>query len=217
MVRLRAVIFDMDGTLSTPSKAFQSAYIATVEEVTGRTCTVEEVVANYSVGPGEAMLSVLFGRSCEENDLALYHDHLRRTLSLVQTYPNVEASLSTLAETLKVGVFTGAGRGAAELLLAHAGLQKYFGVVVTGDDVLRPKPAPDGILAACGGPRRLAQGIRICGRCPERHASSTRRRGTSGPGGWGHQYEPSTPADLVVPDPTGLIHLLRSELPPGVE
>jgi phosphoglycolate phosphatase-like HAD superfamily hydrolase len=35
--------------------------------------------------------------------------------------------------------------------------------------------------------------------------------------GWGHQYEPSTPADLVVADPTGLVHLLLTELPPGAE
>jgi beta-phosphoglucomutase-like phosphatase (HAD superfamily) len=122
VVGLRAVIFDMDGTLIDSLKTVPVAYVAAVEELTGRTCTVEEVVASYSVGPGEAMLSVLLGRRCEENDLALYHDHLRRNISLIQTYPSVEATLSTLAATLRVGVFTGAGRGAAELLLAHAGL-----------------------------------------------------------------------------------------------
>jgi hypothetical protein len=29
--------------------------------------------------------------------------------------------------------------------------------------------------------------------------------------GWGHQYVSSTPADLVVPDPAGLVHLLRPD------
>jgi hypothetical protein len=75
------------------------AYIATVEELTGRTCTVEQVVANYSVGPGEAMLSVLLGRRCKKSDLALYHDHLRRHISLVRAYPRVGASLSKVEQT----------------------------------------------------------------------------------------------------------------------
>ncbi len=149
MVELGAVIFDMDGTLLDSLDTVPVAYIATVEELTGRSCTVDEIVSNYSVGPGRAMLSELLGRPCEEADLARYHDHLRRRRSFVHPYPGVEGSLAKLAATLKVGVFTGAGRGAAEILLAHTGLRKYFDVVVTGDDVPRPKPAPDGILAAC--------------------------------------------------------------------
>ena len=111
MIRLSAVIFDMDGTLVDSLEGVPAAYIATVELLTGRIFTVDEVVANYSVGPGKAMLSVLLGRPCQENDLTLYHDHLRQGLSLVRTYPSIEASLSKLSETMKLGVFTGAGRG----------------------------------------------------------------------------------------------------------
>jgi HAD superfamily hydrolase (TIGR01509 family) len=217
MVQLRAVIFDMDGTLINSLESVPVAYIATVEELTGRTCTVEEIVANYSVGPGEAMLSVLLGRPCEENDLALYHDYLRRHLSFVRTYPSVEASLSKLAATLKVGVFTGAGRGAAEILLAHSGLQKYFEIVVTGDDVLRPKPAPDGILAACQALGASPKEAAYVGDAPIDMQAAIAAKVLAVLAGWGHQYEPSTQADLVVLDPTGLVHLLRTELPQGVE
>jgi phosphoglycolate phosphatase/AHBA synthesis associated protein len=213
MVRLRAVIFDMDGTVIDSLESVPAAYIATVKELTGRPCTVEEVVANYSVGPGKAMLSVLLGRRCEENDLGLYHDHLRRNISLVRTYPSVETTLSTLAATLKVGVFTGAGRGAAELLLAHAGLQKYLEVVVTGDDILRPKPAPDGILAACEGLGASPKEAAYVGDAPNDMQAATAAEVLAVLAGWGHQYKPSTPADLVVPDPTGLVHLLLTELP----
>lgn len=217
MVRLRAVIFDMDGTLVDSLESIPVAYIATVEDLTGRTCTVEEVVANYSVGPGEAMLTVLLGRRCEQTDLALYHDHLRRNISLVRTYPSVEASLSTLAATLKVGVFTGAGRGAAELLLAHAGFQKYFGLVVTGDDILRPKPAPDGILAACEGLGVSPQEAAYVGDAPNDMQAATAAGVLAVLAGWGHQYELSIPADLVIADPSGLVHLLLAEIPLGAK
>jgi HAD superfamily hydrolase (TIGR01509 family) len=214
MIRLRAVIFDMDGTLVDSLESVPAAYVATVEQLTGRVCTVDEVVASYSVGPGKAMLSVLLGRPCHENDLALYHDHLKRDLSLVRTYPSIEASISNLSETMKVGVFTGAGRGAASILLAHAGLQKYFEVVVTGDDVLRPKPAPDGILAACEALGVPPEETAYVGDASNDMQAAAAAEVFAVLAGWGHQYEPSTEADLVVFDPTDLVHLLKTGPPP---
>jgi phosphoglycolate phosphatase/AHBA synthesis associated protein len=211
MVGLRAVIFDMDGTLLDSLDTVPVAYMATVEELTGRSCTVDEIVSNYSVGPGRAMLSELLGRPCEENDLALCHDHLRRRRSFVHSYPGIERSLSELAATLKVGVFTGAGRGAAEILLAHTGLRKYFDVVVTGDDVLRPKPAPDGILAACEALGAPVGEAAYVGDAPNDMHAAAAAEVLAVLAGWGHQYVSSTPADLVVPDPAGLVHLLRPD------
>jgi phosphoglycolate phosphatase/AHBA synthesis associated protein len=125
---------------------------------------------------------------------------LRRRLALVRTYPSVEASLSKLAATLSVGVFTGAGRGAAEILLAHAGLRKYFEVVVTGDDVVRPKPAPDGILAACEALGASPKEAAYVGDAPNDMQAAIAAQVFAVLAGWGHQYEPSTPADLLAPD-----------------
>lgn len=49
---------------------------------------------------------------------------------------------------LRLGVFTAATRHAAEGMLAAAGLDTHFEAVVAGDEVTRPKPAPDGLLLA---------------------------------------------------------------------
>ena len=115
---------------------------------------------------------------------------------------------------MKVGVFTGAGRGAAEILLTHTGLRKYFDVVVTGDDVPRPKPAPDGILAACEALGASVEETAYVGDAPNDMQAAAAAEVLAVLAGWGHQYGSSTPADLVVSDPGGLVQLLRRELPP---
>jgi len=43
---LRVVVFDMDGTLFDSSDTVPMAYIATVQELTGRKCSLGEIVTN---------------------------------------------------------------------------------------------------------------------------------------------------------------------------
>lgn len=56
-----------------------------------------------------------------------------------------------------LGVFTAATRRAAVGMLAAAGIDSRFEVVVAEDEVARPKPAPDGLLLAA---RRLGSSVR---------------------------------------------------------
>jgi HAD superfamily hydrolase (TIGR01549 family) len=56
----------------------------------------------------------------------------------------------------RLGVLTTATRRAATSMLTAAGLAGYFPVVVGGDEVSRPKPAPDGLELSC---RRLGAGV----------------------------------------------------------
>ena len=188
------------------------AYIATVEELSGRKCSIDDIVTNYALGPGTAMLEALLGRPCQERDLALYHDNLRRRCSLVRIYPGIEASLQVLTGVLKLGVFTGAGRGAAEILLGHTGLRKYFDVLVTGDDVTRPKPAPDGVLAACSALSVLPAEAAYVGDAPADGHAASGAGALAVAAGWGHQFDPIARSDVAISDPADLIDLaLRAE------
>ena len=45
-----------------------------------------------------------------------------------------------------MGIFTGKGRGSSMITLTKLGVDKYFDLIVTGDDVENPKPSPEGIL-----------------------------------------------------------------------
>jgi phosphoglycolate phosphatase-like HAD superfamily hydrolase len=87
--------------------------------------------------------------------------------------------------------------------------------VVTGDDALRPKPAPDGILAACKALRVPPNEAAYVGDAPNDMQAATAAGVLAVLAGWGHHCDPSTQADLVISDPAGLAHLVQAELPRG--
>jgi phosphoglycolate phosphatase/pyrophosphatase PpaX len=45
-----------------------------------------------------------------------------------------------------MGVMTGKGRRTADITLGELGWEELFRAVITGDEAVRPKPAPDGVL-----------------------------------------------------------------------
>lgn len=49
---------------------------------------------------------------------------------------------------IRMGVVTGKGRRSADISLRVLQLAEYFDVMITGDDVVHPKPHPEGIFMA---------------------------------------------------------------------
>ncbi|MFG2293315.1 HAD family hydrolase [Streptomyces sp. NPDC048603] len=69
--------------------------------------------------------------------------------SELRPFPGIPALLDELADVgMSLSVFTAATRRVALSMLAAAGIDAGFGVVIAGDEVDRPKPAPAGLLLA---------------------------------------------------------------------
>ncbi len=62
--------------------------------------------------------------------------------------PGLEEFLEELGRRYKLAVVTSSGRSEIEPLLDRSGFRRFFGVVVCGNDVEHPKPAPDPYLLA---------------------------------------------------------------------
>lgn len=66
----------------------------------------------------------------------------------VPILPGAEAALQRVSRNVRLALATSAARPVAETVLEKTGWTKYFDVVVSADDVMHGKPAPDVYLRA---------------------------------------------------------------------
>jgi HAD superfamily hydrolase (TIGR01509 family) len=148
-LQIDCILFDSDGTLVDSLKLIVSAYNYAVEPALHETFGDEQVASLFGP-PMEKIFSTVLPAKFANNAVLRYHEYYREHfLDYAKTYPGVPELVTSLYDSnQKLGVVTGAGRMAAELTLKLSGLSTYFKTVVTGDDVNRPKPDPDGLQLA---------------------------------------------------------------------
>ena len=144
----RALIFDLDGTLSNSLPVHMATWNKVGEtygfkfdpqimlEMTGR-ATIEfarHIVAYYglSVDPEEIV--------------KLKQKSFRDSAQLLEPVDEIITIVKEYYGKLPMAVGTGASRKSTEVQLNELGIARYFDVIVTADDVIRHKPNPDTFL-----------------------------------------------------------------------
>lgn len=202
-----ALVFDMDGTLIESHGAVTAAYRAAVLASVGTEPSDADIIAAYPIGPPTAILAQLLGRTATGQDLLRYYTHLASPTQKVIVYDGVADLLSDATQQVPIGLFTGASGRAARILLDRVGLRDHFRIIVGGDEVQKPKPDPEGINLAC---RRLGSKpgrVAYVGDSPLDLEAARRSGAVAVAAGWGHQYDPSAPADLTANHPRDLLSL----------
>jgi HAD superfamily hydrolase (TIGR01509 family) len=145
---LKAVLWDVDGTLVSTKDLYLESYRRALEPYLGRRVTDEDMLA---IRP-HSELHVLRTHSGDAFDacFASFRSHyaeLHPTL-FGGVYDGVAEVLAELrARGLPNGIVTGKSRSSWDTTLARIELGR-FDVVIADDDVSHPKPSPEGILAA---------------------------------------------------------------------
>lgn len=150
----RAVVFDCDGVL-VDSEPHSAVAWVTVLGRYGHRATVADVAACTGLGyaatfahlaamdPGVRLPSP---DALEPEVLAALAASFDRGL---RVFPDAAGCVTTLAfDGVPLAVASGSRRDRLDLALGHSGLARYFQATVAGDEVPRPKPAPDVYLAA---------------------------------------------------------------------
>ena len=157
------LLLDLDGTLVDTLGYIFGCFRESVRPLVKRLPSDEEIVATF--GPSEVECigrllsryereSLLNKRLSDEQVVACgvrFHELYRAGYASghVRLYDGMSEVLQkSRSSGWSLGIFTGKGRISAMQTLEHLRLQSAFDVIVTSDDVSRPKPAPEGVLLA---------------------------------------------------------------------
>ena len=147
---MRAVVFDLDGTLVDTTGLILNTYVETIRLLGGAEVTPEAVLSKFNIGPTPMLLEHFLGRPISPEDLEAYFVAYEEAIASIQPFPGVPGLLQRLHRAdYRLGLFTSATRRAVSLVLLRTGLDGYFEAIVAGDEVTYPKPAPEGLDLVC--------------------------------------------------------------------
>ncbi len=144
-----AVVFDFDGTLADSFAAIASS-VNHVRSSRGLSALSIEEVTRYVGRGAEYLLEQTIPGGQLAEDLACYRAHHPSVIiPLTQLLPGARELLLALhRRQVKIGLCSNKPRFFSEMILKHLELAPLFAAVLGPEDVPRPKPAPDMLLAA---------------------------------------------------------------------
>lgn len=148
--RIEAVVFDLDGTLADTMALAPQAYADTIRRLGGPEIRPEEVIAAWHRGSTPVVLGHFLGRAATPGDVECFYGSFGSLIAAVRPFPGIPGMLCALRrQGFQLAVFTQATRRAATMTLAAAGLDHFRLTLVGGEEITRPKPAPDGLQLVC--------------------------------------------------------------------
>lgn len=146
------ICVDLDGTLLDTVPANAASYRAALEEQ-GFTVTDEYYAERCNGGHYTRFLLPLMGGAPSAADVEQVHDRKKALYSDFLDIVRPNTALIEILRTMRAAghelacVTTGSRRNATEVL-RHFGLAELFGVIITGEDVEKQKPDPEGYCRA---------------------------------------------------------------------
>ena len=147
-MKIDTILFDLDGTLINTNELIITSFLHTLEQYFPQQFTRDKVID--FIGP--PLYESFHNLNPEKVDemIAVYrtHNHAFHD-ELIEEYEGVYETIEALHEAgFKMAIVTTKIRETAEIGLKLFGLDKFFPVVITIDDVKNVKPDPEPLLLA---------------------------------------------------------------------
>lgn len=141
------IIFDLDGTLIDTNTLIQRSFEYVFKKHKPDYTLSEAELLSFLGPPLKATLGKYFEASLIEELVDCYNEHnLTSHKDYVSVYPYVYETLKILKdEGYPLAIFTTKSYRAAMVGIKLFDLEKYFDVIVAGDQIARVKPDPLGI------------------------------------------------------------------------
>jgi len=152
---LKAIIFDFDGIIAHTEPIHLKAFQTTLRQYE-IVLTEEEYYDKYLAYDDRTFFKeILKDRSFEHDEQIIadlmsiksahYEDFVIGNIELL---PGAEGLIRSAADKYALAIGSGALRGEIVDILRYAGIESYFKVIVSAEDVARSKPAPDVFIEA---------------------------------------------------------------------
>ena len=150
MTRVRAIVFDFNGTLSDDEPLLCDIFMKLFAEH-GRPLSAQEYFDELAGLSDEEIVLTWLGRDHPDVD-AVVAERVRRYCDMVSdgstVHPHVREAVRFAAERVPVAICSGAARAEIEPIVESAGLAELLRGIVSSDDVIDGKPHPEGYLKA---------------------------------------------------------------------
>ena len=145
---LKAIIFDLDGTLADTYPLIFMAFNHFAKRYLGREYEPGEIEALF--GPAETkIISSLVPPEKRDEAIEYYYGSYMSLHHHARLFDGIGPMLEEVYErNIPLGIFTGKGKRSARITLRELGIERMFKAVVSGDDVSCRKPDPEGLLLA---------------------------------------------------------------------
>ena len=157
-----AVIFDLDGVLMDSEPLWNQAKEALVRDSGGRWRDEAPVAMmgmsspEWSAYLRDELAVPLDAEAINREVVRRMEEGYRRSLPLL---PGADGAVRALAERWPLGLASSSNRELIDLVLELSGMERFFRVTVSSEEVPRGKPAPDVYLEAA---RRLGVAPQRC-------------------------------------------------------
>ena len=143
------IIFDLDGTLVENMELIVRSVNFAVKESLDKEFSREELYSRFGRTLEQIIADLVPARD-RENAVHSYHVYYREHFKeLASVYGGIPALISQL-QNAKIGmaICTGSDGRMTKTTLELSGLQEFFPIVVTADDVSEAKPDPEDLIRA---------------------------------------------------------------------
>jgi pyrophosphatase PpaX len=140
-----AFIFDVDGTLTATNELIFASFNHVANKYLNKNFTDQEIISMF--GPTEeVILKSWMPEKFEEARKDYFDFYAQKHSQLANIFPGIKDAIKYIrSKGYPLSVYTGKGKTSAEITLRQIGLYDFFDMVVTGDDVEKHKPSPEGI------------------------------------------------------------------------
>lgn len=208
---VHAVVFDMDGLLLDTTPVLVTAYTMTVEQITGRRITPDELFGVWHHGTSRMTLPPLIGRTPAEDELRQHTANFRTLLHQLRPYEGIVEMVHEIATQVPVGVFTAAAREYAMRCLEETGLWQYFDddQLIANEDVTHQKPDGQGLVMLANRWQLPTESLIYIGDALNDVLAARHAGALAVAGRWGHYFSEDHPADVICDTPGDLVVLLE--------